>query len=142
MMNRLISDFENVCRDQTNVMTYEGLEAGMFGDSRVVYMKIRPNEALKEFRCKLSRKLEDYCELSEYDDADKGEFQYHCSIERASNQKELGKIFGFVAGRKELEFRHVAMRATLLKNRKILREYNFFLDRTLTRREAKKEGPP
>lgn len=137
--SRLISDFENICKDQTNVMTYEGLEAEMFGDSRVVYAKIRPNEALKEFRCKLSRKLENYCELSEHDDADKGEFQYHCSIERASNQKELGKIFGFIAGRKELEFRHLVMRVTLLKNRKILREYDFFLDKNLKRGEAKND---
>ncbi len=135
--SRLISDFENICRDQEEVMTYEGLEAEMFGDSRVVYAKIRPNEALREFRLELSRELRDYCELSEYDYADKGEFQYHCSIERAPDQKKLGKIFGHVAGRKELEFRHLAMRATLLKNRKILREYDFFLDRTLTRSEGK-----
>ncbi|MEF8878866.1 MAG: hypothetical protein V5A64_00560 [Candidatus Thermoplasmatota archaeon] len=55
----------------------------------------------------------------------------------ASDQGELGKIFGFVAGRKELEFRHLTMRVTLLKNRRILKEYDFFLNRILSRREGK-----
>ena len=135
--NKLISDFENICRNQEEVMTYQGLEPEMFGDSKVVYVKVKPNEALRDFRSKLSKKLKDYCDLEEYDYADKGEFQYHCTIQKAPNQKKLGKIFDYVAGRKELEFRHLAMRATLLKNRKILREYDFFLDRTLTRREGK-----
>ena len=46
----------------------------------------------------------------------------------------------YINRKKEPHFRHIVVRVTIIKNSKILREYDFILRRLLTRKEAKSKN--
>jgi hypothetical protein len=52
------------------------------------------------------------------------------------NQDQLNRVMSYLRKKEQPHNRHYLTRVTLLKNHKILAEYDFFLKRTLTRNEA------
>jgi CxxC-x17-CxxC domain-containing protein len=131
---RLISDFEELCAKQP-IMTFNVKGFGTFEENRVVYIKIEPDKNLDTFRWELSNRLRAYCNLRPYDR--EREFIFHSTIAMKLGQDKFDKVKKYIETKPEPEFTHCVMRVTLIKNSKILREYDFFLRRPLSRWEAK-----
>jgi len=136
---RLINDFFSTCSKSPIVtLSMEGFDSFEKQDGkRVVYFDVQGSEELKELRYQLSQSLMPYCKLSTFDFDKKEEFAFHETL--ANNVPE--KIY--IAIKRYLEktpFKidnFVVPRITLLKNGKIMWEYDFFLEKLLNRDEAR-----
>jgi len=116
-------------------MTFKAKKFGTFEDSRVVFIEIEPDKALDKFRWGLSQKLKDYCSLRPHDL--EREFSFHLTIAMKLGKRKFNKIKKYVEKKPKIKFRHCVPRITLLRGGKILREYDFFRQESLKRREAK-----
>jgi calcineurin-like phosphoesterase family protein/2'-5' RNA ligase len=131
---RLTSDFEELCAKQ-RIMTFKVKGFETFDENRVVFINVEPDKNLDEFRWELSKKLRDYCNLRPYDY--EREFSFHSTIAMKLGRDKFEKIKDYIRKKPEPEFTHYVVRVTLIKNSKILREYDFFLRKLLYRGEAK-----
>jgi len=134
--NRLISDFARIC-SQTKLMKFKGSGFGTFDDNRVVYVNIGASERLNEFRINLVEALKSYCGLQSHDKRkEKDKFGYHSTLAMKLDPKEFESIKNHIKSKPAPDFTQVVMRVTLLRNGKILREYDFVQRRLLNRRQA------
>lgn len=131
---RLIFDFKNLCENQ-QLMHFKLSGYGTFDNTRVVYINIEPDEKLNRFRLELSRKLQSYCSLKPIDIETK--FYFHATIAMKISPEKFGKIKHYIKTKEELNHNYCLMRAALIKNQKILYEYDFLLKKLLNREEAK-----
>ena len=133
---RLISDFARVC-SQTKLMKLRCNGFGTFDSNRVVKADISASEGLNEFRTKLVEILRSYCKLQQQDkkkDIDK--FGYHSTLAMNLNEKEFNLIKAHIKNKSPPNFTQIIMRVTLLRNGKILSEYDFIQRRLFNRRQA------
>lgn len=131
---RLISDFKRLCSNQ-DIMHFEVDGFDTFEDNKVVFIYIKPDIKLDEFRWQLSKKLQIYCYLKPHDLERK--FEYHATIAMKLSPDKFKAIKCFINSKPQPKFKHILARITLIKNSLILCEYDFLLKRLLTRREAK-----
>jgi len=133
---RLIADFARVC-SQTELMKFKGNGFGTFDNNGVVYVNIGASERLNEFRINLVDVLRVYCNLQSQDkkkEIDK--FGYHSTLAMKLNQNEFNSIKNHIKNKPAPNFTQIVMRVTLLKNGRILREYDFLQRKLLNRRQA------
>lgn len=133
---RLIADFARVC-SQTELMKFKGNGFGTFDSNRVVFVNIGASERLNEFRINLVDTLRSYCGLQSQDkrkEIDK--FGYHSTLAMKLDQKEFDLIKNHIKNKPAPSFTQIVMRVTLLRNGRILREYDFIQRRLLNRRQA------
>lgn len=128
---KLIRDFESISH-KFGLVSYviEGIDA--FPDTGVVYLDVQPSEELITYRRQLRDKLKKYCHLCEYDFREP--YEFHSTIAKGLNREKAEEIKE--ATDHDKRYSHRMLRATLLKNGKILCEYDFCLRRMLNRREA------
>jgi len=108
---------------------------GCFEEARVVYINIVPSKELKEFRLMLLNKLKDYCKLNSTDI--NKPWSPHAAIAKGIPYNKFEQIKRYVASKEKPNYGHSLIRVTLIKNNRILREYDFVLNRMLSRQEAK-----
>ena len=133
---RLISDFTRIC-SETPLMKFKGKGFGTFDSNKVVYLNIAPSEKLNEFRIKLSDSLREYCKLQSQDKRkDKDKFGYHSTLAMKLNPREFNSIKNYIKNKPAPEFTQIVMRITLLRDGRILREYDFLQRKILNRRQA------
>jgi len=130
---RLLDDFKNICEKQS-IMQFQVIGFDTFEDNRVVYIDIEPDAKLDDFRWGLSQTLRVYCSLKPYDIERK--FSFHATIAMKLPPRKFEKVKKYINKKPKPKFRHVLLRATLIKNQKILCEYDFLLKKLLNRREA------
>ena len=133
---KLVSDFTGICTSQRKIPGYEVGGYGFFGESKVVYVTITPDENLKQFRYKLSRTLAPYCSLRNYDLDSAEDFRFHATLAMKLDWLTFQRIKWYFRDQKSVIYRHHPIRATLLRNSKILGEYDFIQERMLTRAQA------
>ncbi len=133
---QLIEDFTRVCTDQKEVPKYEVGGYGFFDETRVVFVTITPDETLKQFRYRLSRAIAPYCTLRDYDRDPAEEFRFHATLAMKLDWLTFQRIKWYFRRQEPVIFRHHPIRATLLRNSKILCEYDFVQARILTRAQA------
>lgn len=140
---RLIRDFNHLCQDSP-LMRFEIDDFGTFDNSRTAFLHVSPSKELDEFRWKLSQTLQPYCSLKSYDLARK--FYFHATIAHHipdDKFRQFQIIKDYVRKMQKISIKHVVVRVTLIKNTPfqkrghILREYDVFLRRPLTRFQAK-----
>jgi calcineurin-like phosphoesterase family protein/2'-5' RNA ligase len=131
---RLIGDFNRLCT-KSSLMNFEIDGFSTFEDSKVVFLDVNPSKELEEFRWELSQKLKPYCQLRPFDY--EKDFSFHATIAMKLPDDKFNSIKNYIKRKSKLNFRHVMVRATLLKGGLILREYDFLLRRPLVRRLAK-----
>ncbi|MDD1702735.1 MAG: 2'-5' RNA ligase family protein [Methanoregula sp.] len=134
---KLVEDFTRICTNQKKIPTYEVGGYGFFNDTRVVYVTVTPDETLKQFRYQLSRALIPYCSLRDYDRDPAEEFRFHATLAMKLDWLTFQRIKWYFRGQEPVTFRHHPIRATLLRNSKILCEYDFIQERMLTRSQAR-----
>jgi len=131
---KLVSDFKKLCM-QYNLMNYivEGYET--FEDSKVVYINVKADKQLDDFRWKLSNTLKEYCYLKPHDLVRK--FYYHITIAMRIPQNKFKSIKRYINNKPKPNHQYTLMRIAIIKNSRILYEYDFLQNRLLNRREAK-----
>ena len=133
---KLIEDFTRICTNQKEIPKYEVGSYGFFNDSKVVYVTITPDENLKQFRYQLSQTISPYCSLRKYDLDSLDEFKFHSTLAMKLDWLTFQRIKWHFRRQESVIYRHHPIRATLLRNSKILCEYDFIQDRMLSRAQA------
>jgi 2'-5' RNA ligase len=133
---QLVADFTRVCTGQKEVPRYDVEGYGFFDDTRVVFVTITPDEALKQFRYELSQAIAPYSTLRDYDRDSLEEFKFHATLAMKLDWLTFRRIKWHFRHQEPVIFRHHPIRATLLRNAKILCEYDFVQERMLTRAQA------
>jgi 2'-5' RNA ligase len=133
---RLIADFTRVCTEQKGVPKYDVGGYGFFDDTRVVFVTITPDGALRQFRYQLAQAIAPYCTLRDYDRDTSEEFRFHATLAMKLDWLTFRRIKWYFREQEPVIFRHHPIRATLLRNSKILGEYDFVQGRMLSRAQA------
>jgi 2'-5' RNA ligase len=133
---KLVEDFTRVCMDQEQVPKYEVGGYGFFDGTRVVFVTITPDENLKQFRYQLAQAISPYCTLRNYDRDSAEDFRFHATLAMKLDWLTFRRIKWYFREQEPVIFRHHPIRATLMKNAKILCEYDFVQGRMLTRAQA------
>lgn len=133
---KLIEDFTRVCMNQKAIPKYEVGTYGFFDDTRVVFVTITPDENLRQFRYRLSQAIAPYCSLRKYDLDDADEFRFHATLAMKLDWLTFQRIKWYFREQESVIYRHHPIRATLLRNSRILCEYDFIQERMLTRAQA------
>jgi 2'-5' RNA ligase len=134
---RLVEDFTRVCAEQKQVPKYEVGGYGFFDDTRVVFVTITPDETLKQFRYQLSRAISPYCSLRDYDLDSADDFLFHATLAMKLDWLTFRRIRWYFRKQEPVVYRHHPIRATLLRNSKIVCEYDFVQARMLTPAQAR-----
>ncbi len=134
---RLVADFTRICTAQQEVPRYDVGGYGFFPKTRVVHVVITPDEALRQFRYDLSRAIAPYCSLREYDHDDADSFRFHATLAMKLDWFTWQRIRWQLRAEEPVVHRHHPFRATLLKNSRVLCEYDFTRKRMLTSAQAR-----
>ncbi len=135
---KLLHDFTSIC-SQYPVMELQFDGFGSFpcnNSNGVAKINIKPSQELLDLRWALISRLKSYCQLDRTYDTKKDYYSPHITIAMNLNQNQLNKVMSYLRQKDQPYNHHYLTRVTLLKNHKILAEYDFFLKRTLTRNEA------
>ena len=133
---KLIEDFKRICSDQHEIPKYEVGGYGFFNETKVVYVTITPDETLKQFRYQISRAILPYCTLRNYDLDSADEFRFHSTLAMKLDWLTFQRIKWHFREQENVIYRHHPIRATLLRNSRILCEYDFIQERMLSRAQA------
>ena len=133
---KLVDDFTRICTNQKEIPKYEVGTYGFFDETKVVYVTITPDKNLKQFRYQLSQALSPYCSLRNYDLDSADEFKFHATLAMKLDGLTFQRIKWYFRGQKNVIYRHHPIRVTLLRNSKILCEYDFIQSRMLSRAQA------
>jgi len=133
---KLIEDFTRICTNQKKIPKYEVGGYGFFDNTRVVFVTITPDETLKQFRDQVSRAISPYCSLRNYDLDSADAFRFHATLAMKLDWLTFQRIKWYFRGQESVIYRHHPIRATLLRNSKILCEYDFIQVRMLSRAQA------
>ena len=133
---KLIEDFTLICMNQKSIPKYELGGYGFFDDTKVVFVTITPDENLRQFRYQLSRAISPYCSLRDYDQDSADAFRFHATLAMKLDWLTFNRIKWYFRNQECVTYRHHPIRATLLRNSKILCEYDFIQGRMLSRAQA------
>ena len=133
---KLVGDFTRICTSQKTIPRYDAGGYGFFEDSKAVFVTIIPDENLKQFRYQLAQALSPYCSLREYDRDSADEFRFHATLAMKLDWLTFQRMKWHFRKQEPVMYRHHPIRATLLRNTKILCEYDFVQERMLTRAQA------
>jgi rRNA maturation protein Nop10 len=101
----------------------------------VIYLKITPNEALKDFRYRLAENLLKITDASDMDHDSKEKFQFHVTLAMKDIHQKFDDIWNYLQ-KYSIKTKAISYRITLLKTGRIVCEYDFVQKRILNRREA------
>ena len=143
---KLVYDFKNVCENHSLVnFSIDGY--GTFEKSKVVYIKIYPSKEMLKFRAELLEKLKSYCTLNKTDLFSflglfkvKKNYTPHVTLAMKVNSHKFSQIKRYVRNLVEPKYKHNLLRVTLIKNQRIICEYDFLQKKLLNRREALSKG--
>jgi len=137
---RLVEDFSGICANQAATPKYEVGRYGFFDNTRVVFVTITPDESLKQFRHQLSRAIAPYCTLRNYDLDAADEFRFHATLAMKLDWLTFQRIKWYFRNQEPVTYRHHPLRATLLRNSRIVCEYDFIQRRMLTPAQARSKA--
>lgn len=134
--DRLVQDFSRICNEQKTVPNYDVGGYGVFPATRVVFVTVTPDHALQEFRFRLAEAIAPYCTLREYDLDSAEDFRFHATLAMKLDWITFQRVRWYIRNCKPVIHRYHPIRATLLKNSRILCEYDFLQDRMLSPAQA------
>ena len=133
---KLVEDFTRICENQNGIPQYEVGGYGFFNDTKVVFVTITPDETLIQFRYQLAQAITSYCTLRTYDLDSADAFRFHATLAMKLDWITFQRIKWYFRNQERVIYRHHPIRATLLRNSKIVCEYDFIQERMLTRAQA------
>ncbi|MEM3373588.1 MAG: 2'-5' RNA ligase family protein [Candidatus Woesearchaeota archaeon] len=132
----VIKTILNVCRKyQIISFRIKGFNYFDSWANKVIFLDIVPSKELKELRWELAKKLRTIVyTLSEFDK--KKEFFFHATIAFKDIDTKFDKIWKYIKNKEEPNINQKLLRITIVKNGKILCEYDFIQKKLLNRKEA------
>jgi 2'-5' RNA ligase len=101
----------------------------------VIYLKIVPSKELEAFRHNLAKKLLKITESANADNDSKAKFYFHSTIAMKDIDKKFDTIWEYLQNY-EIKSKEVCTRITLLRDGKIMYEFDLQSKRLLTRRQV------
>lgn len=103
-------------------------------ENRVIFVNIEPSKELQNLRHELVQSLQEFCRLDEHD----YEIDYlpHATLAFKDIGRKFNKIMEQLISWKIPQIEQHVLRVTLIKNQKILCEYDLVLKKLLNRNEA------
>lgn len=120
------------CANNFDLVAFSFNNFRAFGN-QVLAVNIEPSTELKELRSNLIRKLSSFCTLNEHD---MESYKPHATIAFKDLDDKFEAVKKFLETVNVPNVQHFVLRVTLLKNAKILFEYDLFQHRMLTQNEA------
>lgn len=135
---KMISEVANVAKKYTLVpFTVKGYNYFNNPSNKVIYLDVEPSEELKQLRYELSNSLRKITNTkSSQDRKSKDNFYFHATIAFKDIDRKFDKIWRYLKKKEEPYINQHLVRITILKGRRILREYDLLQKRLLQRREA------
>lgn len=128
---RLVKEIKDVCKHYELVkFKLDGFDS--FED-RVIFVKIKPSEELKQLRLELYKKLKEFCNVSEFDK--ESHFIFHATLVQDMGRK-FDHIWNYLQSWKIPDMDQYIIRVTAVKNFRILAEYDLFQKKTLDRSKS------
>jgi len=133
MVSKVVSVVKNY-----NIVRFKMSDFGYFDNpqNKVVYVNIDPSEELEEMRRELSKKLMPIVEKTSPIDINR-KFYYHATIAYKDIDKKFTKIWDYLKNKTPPKYNQRLLRVTILKDGKILNEYDLCQKRLLNRTQAK-----
>ena len=101
----------------------------------VIFLNITPTEELKKFRYELAKKLLKITGMSTKPHDSKKEFSFHATLAMKDINQKFDDIWEYLQDY-DIKSRGISYRITLLKNQKIMYEYELPTKRLLNRNQA------
>lgn len=135
---RMVSEVLNLCRRHNRIyFSIKGVDYFNNPVNKVVYLDIAPSEELKGFRFELASKLRDITSTdSKEDSRNKEDFKFHSTIAFKDIDYKLKQISDHLKNKKHPNIRQTLLRVTILRNGKILNEYDFLQRKLFNRGQA------
>jgi hypothetical protein len=137
---RLIEDFTRICAGQTVAPKYEIGGYGFFDKTRVIFVTIRPDENLKQYRWQVAQTIAPYCTLRPYDLDNAEEFRFHSTLAMKLDWLTYHRIKWYFRDQEHVSHVPHPVRVTLLRNSRIVCEYDFVQGRMLTGAQARSKA--
>jgi len=102
---------------------------------KVIYIGIDPSEKLEEIRRGIAKRLLKITGTKSVYDAEEG-YSFHIAIAFRDIDRKFPKIWKYIKSKEEPDINQHLLRITIMKNGRILREYDLMQKRLLSRREA------
>jgi len=124
----LVKEVKDVCKK------YELVKFKLDGfnsfENRVIYVRIKPSEELEQLRLELYKKLKKFCDLSPFDK--ESDFIFHATLVK-DIERRFDRIWEYLQTWKIPGIEQYVIRVTVIKNFKILAEYDLLQRKTLDR---------
>jgi len=129
---QLLAEIVNVCKN------YDLVKFRMAGfdnfEDRVIYVKINPSEELKNLRLDIAQRLYKFCDTTKFDRDE--DFTFHATLVLKDIQRKFDRIWDYVQTWRIPEMEQYVLRITIIKNQKILAEYDLIQKKLLNRTES------
>jgi len=134
----MVSEVLNVCKQYDRIyFSIKGVDYFNNPTNKVVFLDITPSEDLKQFRQHLSSRLRNIVSTkSKEDSKNKDDFVFHSTIAFKDVGSKLNSILNHLKNKKHPNIRQTLLRVTIIKNGRILYEYDFLLKQLLNRYES------
>ena len=135
---RMVSEVLNLCRQYNRVyFSIKGIDYFNNPSNKVVYLDINPSEDLKKFRFELSSKLRGIAStISKEDSRSQEDFKFHSTIAFKDIDNKFKQILDHLNSKRHPNIRQILLRVTIIRNGKILNEYDFIQKRLFNRRQS------
>jgi len=134
---RLAKEVVDVVRNY-DMVEFSLVGFGKFGNwltgNRVINVDVEPSKELEEIRLEIANRLKDFCKMTEFDN--KKSFKFHATIAFKDIDRKFSDIWDYIKQKEPPKISQYLLRITIIKNQKILCEYDLMQKRLFTRRDA------
>jgi len=103
-------------------------------ENRVIYVRIKPSDELKNLRLEVAERLYKFCDMSKFDIDE--EFTFHATLVLKDIQRKFDKIWDYLQTWRVPEMEQYVLRITIIKNQRILAEYDLIQKKLLNRTQS------
>ena len=107
---------------------------GYFKENHVIFLNVKPSIKLKDLRYEIAQSLLDICKTQNHDK--NVDFRFHGTIAFKDIEEKFNDIWRYLKRREEPDINQYLLRVTILRNSKILYEYDLMQKRLLNRRQS------
>lgn len=136
--SRVVSSVQNLCSKYNRIyFSFRGFNYFNNHQKKVIYLNIVPSNDYRQFRYDLASVLRPITSSNSIEDRkSKEDFVFHSTIAFKDIDRKFNDIWSYIKNKERPNIRQTLIRVTVLKNGKILYEYDFLQKKLLNRRQA------
>lgn len=135
---QMVNEIIKVCSNYRLIpFTFRGFNYFDSSLNKVIYLDIEPSQALIDLRYDISKALLPITySKSQEDKKGKSDFKFHSTIAFKDIDRKFNEIWNYISSKKKPEIKQHLLRVTIIKNSRILYEYDLIQQRLLNRSQA------